>query len=337
MPILPKSHRLQIAQRRIKNILRTHKIANFRTIEQKIAEAGPYNQRVDPHILTTAKTHLIRTGEILQTRHSGTPWYFLPETPEANVQNRFQEQLVVYNALHSGNLNHRIGQSLEIAIFRALRTQTSIPFLGSFPDLDQHDDNAMYAKEEPPSSISGNTIPRKQKLDFILLHPTAGTAGIEAKNIREWLYPDRYELKELLYKCCFLNAVPVLIARRIQYATFSVLNPCGLLLHQTYKQLMPLAERDLALQAKQKLLLGYHDISIGNDPDPRLLKFITVDLPLILPAAREKFDAFKDLLCSYAYGELKFPEFLFKVRKRQQGLPEDYEDEIDTPDFSEDW
>ena len=37
-------------------------------------------------------------------------------------------------------------------------------------------------------------------------------AGIEVKNIREWLYPNREEVRELLLKCCTLNVVPVLIA-----------------------------------------------------------------------------------------------------------------------------
>jgi hypothetical protein len=62
----------------------------------------------------------------------------------------------------------------------------------------------------------------KLELDFLVRHPTAGWAGIEAKNIREWVYPDRTEVKELLSKCTALDVVPVLIARRIHFSTFVV-------------------------------------------------------------------------------------------------------------------
>jgi hypothetical protein len=54
--------------------------------------------------------------------------------------------------------------------------------------------------------------------------------------------------------------------------------------------------RALADQARHKSLLGYHDIRTGNEPDDRLLKFITKNLMEIAPDARAKFDAYKDLL-----------------------------------------
>ncbi len=49
-----RQERLDIARRRLLNILRAHTIALGRTLEQKIADAGPYNQRIDPHVLTQA-------------------------------------------------------------------------------------------------------------------------------------------------------------------------------------------------------------------------------------------------------------------------------------------
>jgi hypothetical protein len=81
-----------------------------------------------------------------------------------------------------------------------------------------------------------------RRLDFLVRHPTAtaGWAGIEAKNIRAWMYPDRKEVIDLLSKCLALDVVPVLIARRIQ---FSTLNACGVIVHQTYNQLFPTARR----------------------------------------------------------------------------------------------
>ena len=42
-----------------------------------------------------------------------------------------------------------VGQTMEIAVFRALQTQTTLDFLGNYPDLNEHDDSTLYRKEEP--------------------------------------------------------------------------------------------------------------------------------------------------------------------------------------------
>ncbi len=168
---------------------------------------------------------------------------------------------------------------MEIAVFRALKTQSTLAFFGSYPNLDQHDNATLYAKEEPPSTLSGRAIPNAKKFDFLISYPTAGFAGIEIKNVREWFYPDREEVRDLLFKCCHLDVIPILVARRIHYSTFSVLNPCGVLIHQTYNQLYPTTNAALAEKVKVKTLLGYHDVRVGNEPDTRLIRFIHNNLP----------------------------------------------------------
>ena len=59
----------------------------------------------------------------------------------------------------------------------------------------------MYSKEEPPQHIGRRALDANQKLDFLLRHNKAGWFGIECKNVREWLYPDRDEILETLRKC----------------------------------------------------------------------------------------------------------------------------------------
>src|SRR5207249_4542573 len=102
----------------------------------------------------------------------------------------------------------------------------------------------------------------------------SGAVGVEAKNIRDWIYPDSAPIRELIFKCCHLNAVPVMIARRIAYVTFSILHLCGLIVHQNYNQLFPNADALLAEKARHRNLLGYHDIRVGNEPDKRLSVFL---------------------------------------------------------------
>ena len=160
-------------------------------------------------------------------------------------------------------------------------------------------------------------------VDFVLTTPEGIRGAIEAKNVRQWLYPRRPEIKELLRKSLNLDAVPVLIARRIPFVTFRVLNPCGVLVHETYTQLYADADAGLAARAKDKRLLGYHDIRVGNQPDVRLRRFITENMAALLPAARDRFEQFRDLLEAYVGGEYGHAGFAGRVRRRVLGVPEE--------------
>lgn len=322
MATLTRHERLEIAKTRLERILTAQKVCTARTLEQKISDAGPYNQRIDPHILTDARKDLQDQGIVKSAHPSNTHWYFLDQTPTQTVQTRLAELEPIHKALGEQSLTMRVGQALEIAVYKALRSQDILLFMGHYLDLDSHDDAILYSKEEPPSSISGKTIPTKGKLDFIAIH-TTGPVGIECKNVREWQYPDRPEIRGLIYKCCCLDAVPVLIARRWPYVTFSVLGTCGVILHQTYNQRLPSADSELAAKAKDKTLLGYHDIRLGNEPDSRLIRFVHTNLPGVLPTARERFDEYKDLLFDYGTGEKNYPEFAARVKRRMRGQPED--------------
>src|SRR5258705_1587509 len=165
--------------------------------------------------------------------------------------------------------------------------------------------------------------PSGKKLDFLVHYGKGGYVGMEVKNIRKWFYPNRPAVREMLFKCCSLDVVPVLIARRIHFSTFSVLNPCGVILHETFNQLYPNAAKDLADQVRDKTLLGYHDVHVGNIPDDRLLRFIHTNLPGVLATARQSFDTFKDLLCGYATGEHSYPAFAALIKRRVRGESED--------------
>jgi hypothetical protein len=180
-----------------------------------------------------------------------------------------------------------------------------------------------FCPSQPYGPINGRRIPGKKHVDFIVSYGRSRWAAIEVKNTREWLYPSHSNVRELLAKALSIDAVPVLIGRRIPFVTFRVLSPCGLVIHQTYNQLYPGAESALAAKARDKTLLGYHDIRLGNNPDQRLQKFVHENLPRILPDARDRFQEFRDLLMPYASGEKSYAEFAARVRRRQQGTNED--------------
>ena len=168
------TYRQFLARKRLVNILTRHGVANARTLEQKISDAGPLDQRIDPHILTPQRNFLLKNGRIVRITRSAAPWFYLPSTPINTVKERLSEQLPIFQRLHRGNFVMRVGQCLEIAIYRALLRQSALAYLGSFRNLNEHNDSHLYSKEEPPQTLSGKYLVGDQKLDFIAHHPEAG-------------------------------------------------------------------------------------------------------------------------------------------------------------------
>jgi hypothetical protein len=296
--------------------LAAHIVANARTLENKISDAGPFDQRIEPHIVTEARQSLEARGHVCRKTGGATVWFHLATTLGDKVEARLKEQEVIHVQLVKQAFTVRLGQSLEIAVFKALRSGTPCEYYGGFPDLNDHDDSVLYAKEEPPGIVNGVSIPGKKRLDFFLVCDHI-PAGIEAKNVREWLYPHSDEVRDLLLKCCAINAVPVLIARRLPFVTFSLMHMCGVVMHQMYNQLFPATDAALAASARNKNLLGYHDIRVGNEPDGRLQKFISTNLPKVLPAARERFKVHQDLLSQYARRDIKYAEFAKRLLQQR--------------------
>ncbi len=325
---LSREERETIALRRIMRNLEALGVANMRTLEMKVSDSGPSHLRVNPHVLTRVRNEQCGAGRLIVVKQV---WYHRKsESPEV-VKAKLGKLQPLYDAINNPDLKLRLGQSLEIAILRALE-KSPMQFVGGFVDLDDHDDSTLYKKEEPPLRFSGKKMPGDRRFDFLAFHATAGSIGIEAKNVREWIYPNRAEIKELIQKALASDSVPVLIARRIPYVTFRLLEACGALLFENYNQLYPSADAALAKQAAQRNLLGYHDIRTGNQPNDRLLKFITETVPARADEARARFAKHRDLLEQFATGRLHYAGFAARVRRREQGQPEDADAQPE-PDF----
>lgn len=153
-----RAERNAIARRRLVRVLDAHTVATARTIEQKISDAGPNPMRINPHVLTTVRNSLMREGVITGSSHSGAPWYHLAATPGVEVQRRLAELVPIHRATQQRPFLLRLGQALEIAVYRALTEQSAFHTFGAFRDLDAHDDAILYRKEEPPSSADGRTM-----------------------------------------------------------------------------------------------------------------------------------------------------------------------------------
>ena len=320
----PSPDHLELAKSRLRDVLARRVVATVRILEHEISDKG--RQPVEPLILGIARKTLVRDGELNEiVRPNHASWFHLPDAPPDIVEARLAALVPVLRALYRSKVGGRCGQCLELAIYRALGAGPDAHYLGRFPDFDPSvpkRTKQLYSKEEPPSYIGDRATPGGRPLDFLYVHRTAGFAGVEAKNLREWLYPHGDEMKELLVKCVALDCVPVLVARRFPRVTVEVLETCGVVLHQTLNQLYCIVDKDLAGRAMRQDLLGFDDIRVGDEPDARLFRFISATLPEILPGARTRFDKYKDLLGAYVHREIQYSEFAGRVRLRAAGKEE---------------
>jgi hypothetical protein len=305
--------RIQLGEKRLASVLTRHGIAHIRTLEQKIADAGPFDQRIEPVLLYKALARLKEQGEVLTLADptTTTKWYYMRGTSGAILTERLAAQRVIYEQVHNTKFGFRLGSALEMAVFRSILT-TDFPYWGGFARIDLPDDKP-FSKMEPPTSYALRNS--QSPLDFHV-KVDGHMLGIEVKNMREWTHTDSAEVKKMLRKATDLDMVPVLIARRIPYATMQTLETCGVLAHQTYNQRYPVTGSELADKARHKDLLGYHDIRLGNEPDARMLRFFNELLPILAGRARAKFDAQKDLLRSFATNEISYNKFYRELQIR---------------------
>jgi hypothetical protein len=308
-----RQQRFTLAQKRLGNVLRSHTVATDRTLEQKISDAGPLNQRIEPFILTKARGAMLADGRIRAEKRAKTLWYYMAEAEQDEVQLRLGELEPIYGATQEGEFKIRVGQALEIAVERALK-ESGRDYLGTHSDLGEHDDSTLYKKVEPPLIVSGQRM-RKGPLDYIVFEPW-GKAGIEVKNYRTWLYSRSSEVKDMLMKCSDVGAVPVLIARRVPFITFRLLNLSGCLVHQTYNQRYPKADEQLAELVRDKRMLGYHDVRTGNEPDDRMRRFVCQLLPELVEKAKPVFETFSSVHANYGNGKITYDEWVKEILVR---------------------
>ena len=66
-----RQERKLLAVEGLRNVLRTHRPPTVRTLEQKISDSGPFDQRIDPHVMTSVRKALENIGDIHDLSLSG--------------------------------------------------------------------------------------------------------------------------------------------------------------------------------------------------------------------------------------------------------------------------
>jgi hypothetical protein len=278
-----KQEWLELAERRIHSILAKYHCCPIRMLEAKISEAGPGDKRPDPLSLSAALSRLIADNKIVHIRkHAPTETPFYAPTWVDSNDPKFQALLAnrrhLY-LLHKGltERNEFCSDVLEKMLDTALE-RTGATFVSRFPSQN---------------------LPAGRPLDFAV-DINATRFGGEAKNYREWLYPDSVEIWSSISKCCELDAVPVLIARKLPYVTYLLFRNVGMVGYQTHFQFFHPTVAPELLRVMSIDGLGYKDIRCVMDPDSNMLRFFQSTLPRIGPDFASRFSKNKKLLLEFA-------------------------------------
>ncbi len=327
--------RVAEAKRRVQNILDREIVANQKTLEQKISDQGPAAMRVDPHLVGLAIMDLEETNRLQSRRAGGTSWYANPGTSDTRFVAKLDQLLPIYVATHGGGFGNLIGDALELIIYKILDQQyTDTPrfaYQGHFDLTVPKNAQGRYFKAQPPKAIGRHSTIKEA--DFLLFGYDAGPLCIECKNYREWLYPSHEIIKELIIKSTDLNAVPVLIYRRIHYTTITnLLKPAGIIAHESYHQYYPADKAALAADAKNRRLLGFTDILASEEPHPRTTKFIFETLPTIINQMAATWNKNKTALREYAEGQINLAQLYTAIGSPAGGKWREIDDEPE-PDY----
>ena len=317
---------LQIGMKRLLSVLDREEISSIRTLEMKISDAGPKDQRVEPHILGLSGVELVERRRVRTHHHPLTAkqkWDAPSRFSEEQVAEKLDALANVYSRTVAPDFTAGLGDPLEISVFKALRrlraADRRIAFQGSF-DLEERQPSGRFRKTEPPSAY--NDVALDGPPDFVLFSPTIGEPlMIECKNHREWIYPSSDVMKTLVRKAISADMTPVLIARRLPYITKAALcAPAGILAHETYHQMYPdtQAGRELAVEAARTRGLGYADLQATEDTLPRTTKFFETDLPRIAQRAARRFLENKEVLDAWASSEITWRQLFNHLHRGDQ-------------------
>lgn len=323
-----------IASKRIKNILKTRRISYSSHLEIKISEAGPTWMRAEPHIISNALKRMVRNEEIIKYTPSNLveggnyPVFYVPLDFKGAADASRSRSFVEWRNLFvwASQKSEYCGFMLEKIVFDSVLETDQYHVLGSAPMWENG-----YLRKRGGSEIldyQGRRIYKGESgsgFDLFIIHKETGTPiGIEAKNLREWIYPASEEVWRAIARACTLECLPVIIARKISFVSrVGFFAKFGILGFETNFQYMAhKVQSDSKYSFKDKVLhkdkLGFADIKLIKEKDEapvHVVNFFSDTLDQNAEAYFEKFMRHKDLLKKYAI-DYKMAETSLSQRQR---------------------
>jgi hypothetical protein len=311
--------RIALAKRRIQSVLDRETVACQKTLEQKISDQGPTDMRVDPALVGKAILDLREQRRFQTHTHPTTgniSWYSNRTTFFAAVNARLATLAPLYDRVSGHGFGNLTGDALELVVWKALRViEAANPryaYQGHFDISKPKDQHQRYRRIQPPKTMGEYST--LKEADFFQFGHGPGALCIECKNMREWFYPEHPLIKELIIKASDLNMIPLLVARRIHYATRSnLLKPAGIIAHESLYQYYPADQHALAEQVKHARSLGFTDVLAAEDPHPRTVRFFSEILPSIVEPMAERWNAHKEALVAFAREEMPLAQLYSEI------------------------
>jgi hypothetical protein len=346
-----------IARKRIESILATRRISYSSHLEIKISEAGPTRLRAEPHIISNALRNMVKAKNVLNhtptnlPSGSSNPKYYVPldfkGAADASRSRSFVEWRNLF--LWASQRSEYCGYMLEKIIFDAVLETDKYHVLGSAP-IYGADGKLMKTSGSEILTYQGQDVYKAESgagFDLFVIHKASHTPiGIEAKNVRDWIYPASEEVWRAIARACTMECLPVIIARKISYISRAgFFAKFGILGFETNFQYMAQqVQPDSKYTFKDKVIhkdkLGFADIKLLKPKDPtpsHVVKFFDDILDQHAESYFEKFMKHKELLKKYAIDYQMAESSLNQGRRyslykqfKEEAEFEDVEVEIDT-------
>lgn len=264
-------------------------------VEAKAADVRWAGQQVgiNPHHLTTARKRLIGQGRLLgeSSRTRGghvIETFHLTDTadrvwkPAAARKRLLQAR---YLGWAQGTRRHPhglVGAGAERVVHASLLASAPAGYRIERPDGGD-------VREFLGMLVPGGALDSAAQLIMMDGGVPTGIAAIpiEVKNLRDWIYPHKAELFQLLAKAALLQReqpdtpmIPVLVCRRVQWTAAKMAKALGFYVIDLRRQyLVPTPDINDADLAEVRTELGYRDLLKSDEPDDVLVKHFTTSLP----------------------------------------------------------
>lgn len=336
---------IAIAQRRILNILSKNRVSYSKHLEIKISEAGPRNQRVEPALLSLAFRQLKRDKIIPVVQQGDFEVVGAPDFGRPGDKSKLGK----FNRLHDVFLrcsqeSKLCGWQLENFIYEAALNHANDQYiiLGSGPTYDGHGELYKHPNSEL-NFYKGRQSYGGAGLDLFFQYPHQNElipVGVEAKNIRDWIYPASVEVWRMIARACTLECLPVLAARKISYITTAGLfSRFGIQGFQTHFQYFNPSVRAFSKYQFKEVVesdgLGFADIKITDKVPNHFKHYFNAILPKEIKQYYDNFMRNRKLLMKYAI-EYEMAEDKYSPTDRMRLYAEfKQEAAFEDPDFED--
>lgn len=143
-------------------------------------------------------------------------------------------------------------------------------------------------------------LPKSNPLDGVYEFESE-KLGVEAKNVREWIYPTSGEVWIMVKKCLRIDAVPLLVARKTSYIARVILTELGIVYFESFRQVFSQRVAHMLKDIQHTDMLGYKDVvAVDVVANPHLVAFLQNTVPAQLAEQRAQWDTMHDLLHEFA-------------------------------------